>query len=160
LLALNGLPPVAGLPEAALRGRLIIAERPESAAEAKGAALAGRLPNELVFEAVVPSFSDPSCAPTGQHVFSVLVPFLPVLTESDWQARRDVLAARILATLESYAPGLRERIIARELLTPADIAARYGSEPDQPSVVRLLAPCEARVRTRLKGVYLCGSAAE
>ncbi len=162
LLGLNGLPPFAGLEQAALRGRLVVAERPESAAEAKGAALAGRLPSGLVLEAVVPSVADPSLAPRGQHVVSVSVPYLPLLSESDWATRRDVLADRIIATLESYAPGLRERIVARELLTPADIAARYGTEAEdsQPALSRLLAPCAARVRTALPGLYLCGAPAE
>lgn len=162
LLALNGLPPFAGLDPRALRGRLVVAERPESAAEAKGAALAGRLPNEFVLESTVPSISDPSLAPHGQHVLSVRVPYLPLLSESEWAARRDVLAERIIATLESYAPGLRERIVARELLTPADIAARYGveAEDSQPTLSRLLAPCVTRVRTKLGGLYLCGAPAE
>ncbi len=162
LLALNGLPPFAGLDRAALCGRLVVAERPESAAEAKGAALAGRLPNEFVLEATVPSIGDPSLAPEGQHVLSACVPYMPLLSESEWAARRDVLAERIIATLEAYAPGLRERIIVREVLTPSDIAARYGVETgdSQPSLRRMLSPCAARVRTQIGGLYLCGAPAE
>jgi phytoene dehydrogenase-like protein len=162
LLALNGLPPFAGLEQAALRGRLVVAERPESAAEAKGAALAGRLPNDFVLEATVPSLADPSLAPNGQHVLSVSVPYLPLLSESEWAVRRDVLADRIIATLEAYAPGLRERIVERELLTPTDIAQRYGVEAgdSQPALSRMLSSCATRVRTKLSGLYLCGAPAE
>ncbi|MGQ0742566.1 MAG: phytoene desaturase family protein [Alphaproteobacteria bacterium] len=161
LLALNGLPPFVGLGRDALRGRLIIAERPESAAEAKGAALAGRLPAELVMEAAVPSVADPSMSPQGQHVLSARVPYLPLLSQATWNARREVLAERVLATLESYAPGLRERIVKQELLTPSDIAARYGTQTAEAGgVQRLLTPCVARARTPLPGVYLCGASAE
>ena len=162
LLALNGLPPFAGLKQAALRGRLVVAERPESAAEAKGAALAGRLPNEFVLEATIPSVADPSLAPNGQHVLSVSVPYLPLLSESEWAVRREVLADRIIATLEAYAPGLREHIVAREVLTPADIAQRYGVEAgdSQPALSRMLSPCVTRVRTKLRGLYVCGAPAE
>lgn len=161
LLALNGLPPFAGLDRDALRGRLVIAERPESAAEAKGAALAGRLAPELVMEITVPSIADASLTPEGQHVMSVRVPYLPLLPEGGWSARRDVLADRIIATLESYAPGLRARIVARELLTPDDIATRYGTGAgDATTVTRLLTPCVTRARTPLPGIYLCGASAE
>jgi phytoene dehydrogenase-like protein len=161
LLALNGLPPFAGLDREALRGRLVIAERPESAAEAKGAALAGRLPAELAMEITVPSVADSTLSPDGQHVMSVRVPYLPVLPEGGWPARREVLEDRIIATLESYAPGLRERIVARELLTPDDIAARYGTNAAEvTNVQRLLTPCVTRARTPLAGIYLCGASAE
>ena len=161
LLALNGLPPFAGLDRDAMRGRLVIAERPESAAEAKGAALAGRLPAELVMEITVPSIADTTLSPEGQHVVSVRVPYLPLLPDGGWDARRDVLADRIVATLESYAPGLRERIVARELLTPDDIAARYGADTgDTTNVRRLLTPCVTRARSPLPGIYLCGASAE
>ncbi len=161
LLALKGLPPFAGLERDALRGRLVVAERPESAAEAKGAALTGRLPAELVMEIIVPSIADTSLSPQGQHVLSVRVPYLPLLPEGGWESRRDVLAERIITTLESYAPGLRERIVAQELLTPDDIAKRYGSgDEDASSARRLLTPCVTRARTQLQGVYLCGASAE
>lgn len=162
LLALDGLPPFAGIDEDALRGRLVVAERPESAAEAKGAALAGRLPNELLLEATVPSVADTSLSPDGQHVMSVRIPYLPLLPEKEWAVRRDVLAERVIGTLESFAPGLRNRIVARQLITPGDIAARYGTDAQEaePNVWRLLAPGAARVRTRLAGLYLCGASAE
>jgi len=162
LLALNGAPPFAGLPREALRGRLVIAERPESAAEAKGAALTGNLPGEMVLEAVVPTAADGSLAPESKHVMSVLVPFLPTLNAAEWEARRGVLANRILATLESYAPGLRDRIAAQELLTPPDIDARYGAGTHDRAwtVERLLAPMASRVRTVVEGLYSCGADAE
>jgi len=161
LLTLNSLPPFPGLARDALRGRLVVAERPESAAEAKGAALAGRLPVELVMEITVPSVADPALAPEGQHIMSVRIPYLPLLPEGGWSTRRDVLADRVIATLESYAPGLRERIVGRELLTPDDIASRYGTDADDAaSVRRLLTPCVTRARTPLPGLYLCGASAE
>jgi phytoene dehydrogenase-like protein len=161
LLALKSLPPFAGLDRDALRGRLVVAERPESAAEAKGAALAGRLPAELVMEITVPSVADTSLSPQGQHVLSVRVPYLPLLPEGGWQARREVLAERIIATLESYAPGLRERIVAQELLTPDDIATRYDTDAGAVvNATRMLTPCVTRARTPLPGIYLCGTSAE
>ena len=162
LLALNAPPPFAGLTSRALRGRLVVAERPESAAEAKGAALTGRLPAELVFEATVPSIADPALAPEGSHVLSLVVPYVPVALENGWEEGRATLRERAIAALENFAPGLRDRLVTAEVLTPDDIAHRYGGEAGEIAspLARLLEPCEARVRSALAGVYLCGNAAE
>jgi len=161
MLGLNGPLPVAGLPSGAERGRLIVAERPESAAEAKGAALAGTIPAELVLEVTIPSNADNSAAPIGQHVASVLVPFLPVEIAGGWDGQRGNLLKRVVATLEGYAPGLKERIVESEVLTPADLAARYGNPAAEPAQVpRVLAAHAARVRTPMRGLYLCGGEAE
>src|SRR5262249_2858080 len=110
LFGLNGLLPVAGLGAAALRGRLIVAERPETLGEAKGAALGGRIPERLVLEVTVPSAADPASAPVGQSTVSVLVPYLPVHIEGGWDAQHTALLRQVIATLEAYAPGLGERL--------------------------------------------------
>lgn len=160
LLGLNGPAPVAGLAAAAEHGRLIIAERPETAVEAKGAALAGRMPDELLLEVTIPSAADTSAAPAGQHVVSVMVPFMPADIEGGWEARRGTLLKRVIAALEAYAPGLSERIVERVALTPEDLAQRYGTSRVPASVARLLASYESRIRLPTLGAYLCGSAAE
>ena len=159
---LDGLPPFAGLPERSLRGRMIVAERPESAAEAKGAALLGQLPAELVLEVTVPTIADPDLSATGQHVLSVRVPYLPAALEGGWGKGRDILRKRVLSGLEVFAPGLRDRVNTAVVLTPEDIEARYGAAHTTASTVRerLLSTYESRVRTPIAGLYLCGNAAE
>jgi len=160
LLGLNGPVPVAGLPAGAERGRLIIAQRPESAAEAKGAALAGRIPAELVLEVTIPSAADASAAPVGQQAVSVLAPFMPKEIDGGWDSQRGNLLKRVVATLENYAPGLGERIVERAVFTPKDLAARYGTAIATSGIARLLAPYETRIRMSTSGVYLCGGASE
>jgi phytoene dehydrogenase-like protein len=161
-LALSGPPPVAGLEQRDLISRLIVAERPESAAEAKGAALAGELPAELVLEATIPTIADPGLAPAGCHVLSVLVPYMPVLPVRTWTASRELLAARVIGALEAYAPGLKDRIVATDVVTPDDVALRFGVSEGAatPPLDRLLSCYETRVRTLLPGLFLCSSTAE
>ena len=62
-------------------------------------------------------------------------------------------------------PAVKRRILtlavtASLLLTPEDLRALFGAEESGPSVKRLLAPYATRIRTPLKGLYLCGSDAE
>jgi phytoene dehydrogenase-like protein len=160
LLGLDGPVPVAGLAAGAERGRLIVAGGPEVAAEAKGAALIGRMPDELVLEITIPSAADASAAPAGSHVVSVCVPYMPVHVDEGWERARSILLRRVIMALESYAPGLSERIVERVALTPEDLAHRYGSATAPPSAGRLLATFGARIRMPAQGLYLCGSAAE
>ncbi|HYK80665.1 MAG TPA: NAD(P)/FAD-dependent oxidoreductase [Micropepsaceae bacterium] len=162
IMGLKGLPPFAGLEPRDLASRIVIAERSEIAAEAKRVALLGRLPEELVMEASIPSVADPDLAPAGRHVLIAVLPYMPVVIEGGWQASKEHLRRRTLATLESFAPGLKDRVVTHWLMTPEDIANRYGGhagEPGSPSS-RLLASYESRIRTPFAGLYLCGASAE
>jgi phytoene dehydrogenase-like protein len=162
MLALSGPPPFAGLELRDLSSRIVIAERPEIPAEAKGAALAGRLPDAFVIEVTVPSASAPDLAPPGSHVLSAVLPYMPATIAGGWEPQREILRRRALAMLERFAPGLKDRIVADLVLTPEDIARRYDGTPGElgPPLARLLASYDARIRTPIAGLYLCGSAAE
>lgn len=162
IMGLNGLPPFAGLDAGDLQSRIVIAERSEIAAEAKSAALLGRLPEELVMEVSIPSVADPDSAPANGHVLIAILPYMPVAIEGGWQASRENLRRRTMATLERFAPGLKDRVVTHWMMTPDDIAARYAGhagELGSPSS-RLLASYESRIRTPIAGLYLCGAAAE
>ena len=115
----------------------------------------------------VPSVVDPTLAPDGHHVVSILVSYVSHDVEGGWtDKRRADLLESVVATLERYAPEVRRRIVGQELLTPADIEERYAltggqlhhGEPalDQMLVLRP-APSAARYRTAVPGLYLGGS---
>lgn len=143
--------------------RMGVAERLETYAEAKAAALTGALPRELVIELVIPSAADPSFAPPGQHVLSAHIRYLPETPPEGWDTLRSALMARVLSALNLYAPGLGERIVASQLLTPDDLAARYGAacdSADASPVARLLGAVPARIRTPIGGLYFCGGSVE
>jgi phytoene dehydrogenase-like protein len=118
-------------------------------------------------EVRVPTVADPGLAPAGHHVASILVSYAPHDLAGGWsEARRSDLLALALATLEGHAPDLRRRLVAHQVLTPADLESEYRltggqlhhGEPalDQLFVLRPT-PSAARYATSVAGLYLGGS---
>jgi phytoene dehydrogenase-like protein len=153
---LDGLPPFVGLDQSLLRNRLIAAERPEAADEAKAVAIQGDLPSEFVMEITVPTAADTDLFPPGAHMMDVRVPFVPLNTD------RAKLIKRVTAALERYAPGLNDRIVSVTAETPQDLALRFGGTPCglQSPHTRLLQSYTARIATPVAGLFLCGGGAE
>ncbi len=115
----------------------------------------------------VPTISDPSLAPAGHHVVSILVSYVAHDVKGGWTNQRRVnLMESVLSTLERHAPGVRKRIISQELLTPADLEARFALTGgqlhhgelalDQMLVMRPT-PSAARYATSVPGIFLGGS---
>ncbi|HXT22019.1 MAG TPA: NAD(P)/FAD-dependent oxidoreductase, partial [Thermoanaerobaculia bacterium] len=118
-------------------------------------------------EVRVPTVADPSLAPAGHHLASVLVTYVSHDVDGGWtEPRRSALVESVLSALERHAPTLRERLVAHQLLTPVDLAERYAltggqlhhGEPalDQLLVLRPNAS-SARYATAVPGLYLGGS---
>jgi phytoene dehydrogenase-like protein len=160
MLALNGLPPFAGLAPEDFRARMVIVDRAEIASEAKGAALNGQVSSELALELTIPTAADPSLAPAGCHVLSALIPYMPTIIAGGWEAPRMMLHKQVLAALEGFAPGLRNRVLAYRVIAPEDANAAGLKAQSKSSPGRLLASYEARIRTPIAGLYLCGGSAE
>ncbi|MGZ8604051.1 MAG: phytoene desaturase family protein [Actinomycetota bacterium] len=169
-LALSGLPTIHGAdgPER-LAGRILLAPSIDDLETAFDASKYGRMSDEPFLEATIPTIADPSLAPEGRHVMSILAQWTPyALRESDWDAERDHLADVVVKTMERVAPGLGELVTARQVITPLDLERDYGlsgghvyhAEPglDQFFVWRPLLG-HARYRFGLPGMYLCGSGA-
>ncbi|HXF56194.1 MAG TPA: NAD(P)/FAD-dependent oxidoreductase [Actinomycetota bacterium] len=171
-LALRGLPrfPAAGEEgQRLLRGRILLAPDLRAVERAARACLQGRLPDRPVLEATVPTLSDPSLAPEGGHVLSVLVQYVPYrLREGEWDRQREALGDLALGLLEECAPGLSSLVTARQVLTPVDLERGYGltgghplhAEPglDQFFAWRPLLG-QASYRLAVRGLYLCGAGA-
>jgi phytoene dehydrogenase-like protein len=160
MLALTGPPPLAGLEPEDLNARLVIALRPEIASEAKSAALNGGFSSELVAEVTIPTAADPALAPPGCHVVSLLIPYMPATVAGGWDVPRTVLHRQVLALLEGFAPGMRNRLLAHRVVTPGDEILNGSMPASASSMTRLLASYEARIRTPIAGLYFCGSSAE
>lgn len=115
----------------------------------------------------VPTVADPGLAPTGHHVVSILASFAPYDLEGGWTAEaRERLGDAVISVLERHAPDVRRRIVAREVLTPADLEAQFALTGgqlhhgelalDQLLVMRP-APSAARYRSAVPGLFLGGS---
>jgi len=177
-LALSALPtfPAAatagGDDTAVLRGRIVLAPGIDAMERAHDAAKFGRLPDEPMLEATIPSLVDPALVegePDGTHVMSVIVQDAPhTLRGTDWDAEREPFGDRVVATLDSYAPGLAGLVTARQVVTPPDIEREYGSTGGHPmhgehglDQFFLWRPLlgHARYRLALDGLYLAGAGA-
>ena len=165
-LALNSLPRFKGLPEAALRGRLVVSPSLDYLERAFDSSKYGTCSPLPALEITVPTVNDPSLAPAGQHVLSMLVECAPRDLRAGWENTRAPYTAQLLAQLESLAPGIGATVVGSELLTPVDIEARFGNEGghwhhaelafDQFYFVRPVAGA-AQYSTPVAGLYLCGA---
>ena len=115
----------------------------------------------------VPTVADPSLAPAGHHVVSILASFAPYKLEGGWTAEaRERLGDAVITVLEQHAPDVRQRIVAREALTPADLETHFALTGgqlhhgelalDQLLVMRP-SPSAARYKTVIPGLFLGGS---
>lgn len=168
-LALSGLPTFPGAEPEHLRGRIVIGPGIDHLERAFDASKYGRISEVPFLEVTIPTLSDPSLAPEGQHVLSAIVQWTPRhLREGVWAREREGLADLVVKTLEGYAPGLAELVVARHVITPEDLEVEYGlsgghvlhAEPGLDSwfAWRPLIG-HARYRFGIPGLWLAGSGA-
>ena len=165
-LALSGPPPFRGLDAKGLKGRLLVAPSPEYLEKAYNYTKYGEYSRAPALEISVPTASDPSLAPPGRHILSIIAQYAPTTPAGDPEADRNAFIERIIDTIEIYAPGVRSLITATELLTPSDIEQEFGISGghwhhgelafDQFFMVRPV-PGAAQHRTPLPGLFLCGA---
>lgn len=170
-LALSALPEFRGVDGSdatqKLSGRIQIGPEIDYLERAFDAAKYGEFSPEPYFDIQLPSLADASLAPPEKHVMSIHVQFAPYrLKEGDWTARREEFVDHAIGKLEGYAPGLRNLIVAAEVITPRDLDQRFGLSGghihhgeqtlDQFFTFRPLIGW-AQYRTPLKRLYLCGA---
>jgi phytoene dehydrogenase-like protein len=127
----------------------------------------GRFSARPFLEVVIPSVLDPTLAPAGKHVISILAQFAPYhLREGNWNEKREALGDAVVRTLAEHAPNLPGAILHRQVLTPGDLESIYGLPEgniyhgeqtlDQLFFMRPV-PGWARYRTPIQNLYLCGA---
>lgn len=132
--------------------RFVIAENLESFVAAHEASNNGRLPEEIVFEAVgVPMH--------GRYEVSVHVRPLPRHVQGGWKQAGLAVLAKVIARLSHFDRGIKDRLHHFRIVTPDDVGAIHG-ESEAPNVARLLASTNERIETCVAGLYLCGGDAE
>jgi phytoene dehydrogenase-like protein len=125
-LALDGLPGIAGVEKREFADRFVIAPDEVYVERAFNHAKYGETSAKPVFEITFPSFRDNSLAPTGKHVMSAIVQYVPYELREGWSdGARDAFTKLAIDTLSEYMPDLPQRITASELLTPADIEQQF-----------------------------------
>ncbi len=168
-LALDSVPEFACRPGAGdhLRGDIAIAPDVGYLEQAYDEAKYGAFSRRPFINAVIPSLTDPSVAPPGKHVLSCFVQYAPYhLSEGAWEEQRDAFGDAVVDTLSEYAPGLREKILFRQVLTPWDLEQQFGLTEgnifhgelslEQLFFQRPTADL-AHYRTPIRNLWLCGS---
>ena len=176
-LALDDLPDWRAGAELRRFAYVHIAPDLEMMARVYAEASAGLLPAEPVLVVGQPTAIDPSRAPRGKHVLWVQVRVLPAeikgdslgqIASRDWDGAKELYADRVLDIIESHAPGLKSRVLARSVYSPLDLerenANLIGGDSlsgshhlDQNFFLRPVAGW-SRYKTPIKNLYLCGAA--
>ena len=129
----------------------------------------GEIPQELWVDCVVSSNADSSLAPSGNHILTCFVQYVPYkLREGNWDEKREMLGDRVVKKINEYAPNVSGAIVARQVLTPLDLERTYGLTEgnifhgdlrlEQLFFMRPV-PGWAQYRTPIHGLYLCGAGA-
>jgi len=120
-LALDKLPKISGVEDHEFADRFVIAPDEVYVERAFNHAKYGETSVKPVFEISFPSFSDKSLAPAGKHVMSAIVQYVPCRLREGWtDGTRDAFLQTAMGTLKEFMPDLESRVVASELLTPAD----------------------------------------
>jgi len=165
-LALDGLPEFRGVAAEQAGNRLVIAPTMEYVERAFNHSKYGEYSAEPVAEIVIPTVHDPGLAPAGKHVLSAIVQYAPRDLKTGWGEGKTAFTNIVMDLLSAYAPDIRERTVATELLTPEDIEAQFNIAGghwhhgelslDQFLMLRPV-PKSAQYRTPVDGLYLCGA---
>lgn len=150
-----------------LAGRIHIGTGIDYLEKAFDASKYGDFSPEPYLDCTIPTVSDPSLAPAGSHVMSVTMQFAPYkLKAGDWSKHADALGDVVTNLLGEYAPNFKDLVVARQVLTPADLESSYGltgghvlhgeTTIDQFFAFRPLLGW-AQYRTPIEALYLCGA---
>jgi len=165
-LALDGPPPFIGLDGLQRGQRLVIAPGLDAVEQAFNAAKYGEASEAPVMELTLPTVHDDTLAPPGKHVLSANVQWAPRDLKGGWKAGRNAFLERCMAVLEAHAPGIGDRVTARELLTPEDLETEFGMSGGHWHHVELAldrffmlrpVPGAARYAAPVPGLWLCGA---
>ena len=164
-LALDDLPAFDGLEQP--DGRMIIAPDMDAIEFAFDDAKYGKSSQHPVMEIVIPSLHHALLAPAGQHVLSAHIMYVPYQLKGGWtDEAREALCERVIGTIARYAPGIRDQIIHRELLTPLDLericnvtGGHWHHTEFALDQMLMMRPTyeAAQYATPLPGLYLCGA---
>ena len=165
-LALDGLPDFNGVDATQLGERLVVAPTVEYVELAFNHCKYGEFSAMPVAEITLPTLHDSSLAPDGKHVLSAIIQYAPHDLGAGWSEGKAAFTGVVMDMLSTYAPDIREKTTAIELLTPEDMESEFGMAGghwhhgelslDQFLMLRPV-PHSAQYKTPVDGLYLCGA---
>ncbi|KAL4231243.1 Pyridine nucleotide-disulfide oxidoreductase domain-containing protein 2 [Mactra antiquata] len=131
----------------------------------------GRYSRRPMIEMTIPSSLDPTLAPDGHHVVLLFTQYTPYHLENGqvWdEEQRNAYADLVFDSIEDYAPGFKDSVVGRDILTPPDLERVFGltggnifhgaMSLDQLYMSRPTSQL-SNYRSPVSGLYLCGSGA-
>jgi phytoene dehydrogenase-like protein len=119
----------------------------------------GRLSSEPILEICCPTTVDPTLAPPGYHVLSILGQYAP------YDTPRELLERRTIEVMDRYC-NIKDVLVTADTHSPKDLETRFGLtggnifQGAMPiNQLFLMRPSQgmARYRTPVKGLWMCGS---
>ena len=149
-------------------GTIVLAESLDDLESAYQDAVTGQ-PSRLPFADIcIPSVVDDSLAPAGQHVISLFTQWVPeTYAEQADEAALAAYADRVIARMETVAPGFTSSVLHRQVIGPRDMQEEYGLIGGNIFHGELTlgqmfharpAAGYADLRTPIRGLYQAGSA--
>jgi len=127
----------------------------------------GRFSDSPFLDILIPSVLDPSAAPADRHLMSITAKYGPYeLRDGNWDTQKEVVADVVVNTLAEHAPGIRDLIEQRHVLSMPDLESIYGLPEGNPNHGEMILdqffhmrpiPGHARYRAPVDGLYLCGA---
>lgn len=166
-LALDDLPNFTGLDKSQLGQRLVIAPTMNYIEEAFNSSKYGEYSKAPAMDISIPTVHDASLAPEGKHVMSVIVQYAPYDLEGGWtDENKESFKQLTIDRIVEFAPDLKDKILASELLTPVDLEQRFHIHGghwhhgeislDQILMMRPF-PGASQYGTSVDGLYLCSA---
>ena len=128
-LALDSLPEFTCLPGNGphLRGAISISPDFDYIEKAYDDAKYGNFSEVPYIDIIIPSVLDPEMAPPGKHVMSCFVQYAPYNINGGWDdQKREDFGDAVINALARFAPNIKDIILHRQVLTPADIESTFG----------------------------------
>ncbi|WP_272005360.1 phytoene desaturase family protein [Roseovarius sp. ZX-A-9] len=177
-IALDRMPDMPAAPPHAsfLRGDMHVSESLMELERAYDDWKDGRWSAKPYIDMLIPSQIDPTMAPSGSHMMTVFVQYAPYDLEvngtrsgANWDdAQRAAMAEVVIDRIAIACPDIRERIVHKEVRSPADIEREVGLTEgnifqgeltfDQLLFNRPV-PGFSQYESPIKGLYLVGSSA-
>ncbi|MBX9747257.1 MAG: NAD(P)/FAD-dependent oxidoreductase [Hyphomonadaceae bacterium] len=169
-VALSELPRFASKPEPGdhLTAGIVIAPSLQYMERAYDDARALGWSREPIVEMLIPSTLDDSLAPPSQHVASLFCQHVqPELSGGrSWDDHKEEVGDLMIATVDRYAPGFAQSVLARQVLSPLDLERTFGlvGGDIMHGALSLDQLFSARpvlghgdYRTPITGLYMCGA---
>lgn len=120
-----------------------------------------------LLEITIPTTYDETLAPPGKHIMGVFLQYTPYrLAEGSWSWLKERYADQVMDLIEEYAPGFKDRVLFRQVLSPVDLEEIFGLTGgnifhgdmalDQLFSLRPVGGW-GRYRTPIRHLYLCGA---